>query len=125
MIIKILWRFTKKCTSKTCYFFTIFATLPTSDLLRYIWYFKKIYFIFFIKITLNDEFEIPDDKINANKAQYNLGREGTKISALSSKELNKNEYLTGEDLEYKPEVVEQAKFKYFHWVRFLIKYWKG
>ena len=29
-----------------------------------------------------------------------------------SKELHKYEYLTGEDLGYKPGVVEQAKFQY-------------
>ena len=31
---------------------------------------------------------------------------------MSSKELEKYEYLTCEDLGYKPEVVEQAKFEY-------------
>ena len=34
------------------------------------------------------------------------------ISALSSKELYKYDYLTGENLGYKPEVVEQANFEY-------------
>ena len=41
-----------------------------------------------------------------------LDREAAKISALSSKELDKYEYLTGEDLGYKPGVVEQAKSDY-------------
>ena len=53
-----------------------------------------------------------DDKIKANQAQYNLDREAAKISALSSKELDKYEYLTGEDLGYRPGVVEKVKFKY-------------
>ena len=35
-----------------------------------------------------------------------------KISALSSDELEKYEYLTGEGLGYKPSVVEKAKFEY-------------
>ena len=35
-----------------------------------------------------------------------------KISALSSKELDKYKYLTCEDLAHKPEVVEQAKLEY-------------
>ena len=35
-----------------------------------------------------------------------------KISALSSGEFEKYEYLTGEDLGYKPRVLEQAKFEY-------------
>ena len=32
---------------------------------------------------------------------------------MSSKYLDKYEYLTGEDLGYKPSVVEKAKFGYF------------
>ena len=31
---------------------------------------------------------------------------------MSSKNLDKYEYLTGEDLNYKPSTVEQAKFDY-------------
>ena len=48
-------------------------------------------------MTLTDELKILDDKVKANQAQYDLDREVAKISALSSKELNKYEYLTGED----------------------------
>ena len=48
-----------------------------------------------------------------NEAQYNLGRKAAKISALSSNNLNKYEYLTGEDLGLKPSTIEQAKFEYF------------
>ena len=36
-------------------------------------------------MTLTDDLKILDDKIKANKAQYDLGREAAKISALSSK----------------------------------------
>ena len=63
-------------------------------------------------MTLTDGPNILDDKIKANQAQYDLDREAAKISALSSKEPDKYEYLTGEDLGYKPDVVEQAKFEY-------------
>ena len=35
-----------------------------------------------------------------------------KISALSSNDVNKNEYLTGKDLDYQPDAVEQARFEY-------------
>ena len=35
-----------------------------------------------------------------------------KVSALSSGELEKYEYLTGEDLGYKPDVIQKAKFEY-------------
>ena len=48
-------------------------------------------------MTLTDEIKILDDKIKANQAQYDLRREATKKSALSSKDLlEKYEYLTGE-----------------------------
>ena len=47
-------------------------------------------------MALTNELKILYDKIRANQAQYNLDREAVKISALSSKELDKYEYLTGE-----------------------------
>ena len=47
-----------------------------------------------------------------NEAQYNLDRKAAKISALSSNNLDKYEYLTGEDLGLKPSTIEQAKFEY-------------
>ena len=65
-----------------------------------------------MKMTLTDELKILDDRIKANQAQYDLDREAPKISALSSKELNKYDYSTGEDLGYKPGVVEKVKFQY-------------
>ena len=64
-------------------------------------------------MTLTDEFKVLDDEIKANQAQYDLDREAAKVSALSSKEMDTYKYLTGEGLEYKPEVVEKAKFEYF------------
>ena len=33
-------------------------------------------------MTLTDELKIPDDNIKANQAQFDLGREEAKISAL-------------------------------------------
>ena len=47
-----------------------------------------------------------------NEAHYDLDREAAKISALSSNNLDKYEYLTGEDLGLKPSTIEQAKFEY-------------
>ena len=47
-----------------------------------------------------------------NEAQYDLDRKAAKISALSSNNLDRYEYLTGEDLGLKPSTVEQAKFEY-------------
>ena len=63
-------------------------------------------------MTLTEQVKILDDKIKASKAQYDLDREAAKISALSSGELEKYEYLTGEDLGYKPDVIETAKFEH-------------
>ena len=64
-------------------------------------------------MTLTDKLKILDDKIKANQAQYDLGRDAAKISALSSKDLlEKYEYLTGEDLEHRPSVLEKTKFEY-------------
>ena len=63
-------------------------------------------------MTLTDELKIINNKIKVIQAQYILDREAAKISALSSKELDKYEYLTGEDLRYKPGVVEKSKFEY-------------
>ena len=47
-----------------------------------------------------------------NEAQYDLDRKAAKISALSSNNLDKYEYLTGEDLCLKPSTVDQAKLGY-------------
>ena len=63
-------------------------------------------------MTINEQVKILDDKIKANKAQYGLDRQVAKISAVSSGELEKHEYLTGENLGYKPDVVQKAKFEY-------------
>ena len=49
-------------------------------------------------MTLTEQVKILDEKIKANKVQYELDREVAKISALSSGELEKYTYLTGEDL---------------------------
>ena len=62
---------------------------------------KKIVW-FFIKITVTDQIKFIDNKIKANQAQYDLDRLTAKISGLPSGELRKYEYLTGEDLGYRP-----------------------
>ena len=63
-------------------------------------------------MTLTEQVKILGGKIKANKAQYELDSQAAKISALSSKNLEKYEYLTGEDLGYKPDVIQRAKFEY-------------
>ena len=39
------------------------------------------------------------DQIMQNEAQYDLERKAAKISALSSNNMDKSEYLTDEDLD--------------------------
>ena len=63
-------------------------------------------------MTLTEQVKMLDDKIKTNKAQYDLDREAVKVSALSSRKLEKYEYLTGEDLGYKPDIIQRAKFEY-------------
>ena len=63
-------------------------------------------------MTRKDQNKILDDKIEANNAQYNLDRMNAEISAYSSGDLPKYEYLTKKDLRYKPDAFEQAKFEY-------------
>ena len=63
-------------------------------------------------MTKSDQIKILNNKIKANKAQYMLDRKNVEISAKSSGELDKYEYLTGEGLGYKPDVLTQAKFEY-------------
>ena len=63
-------------------------------------------------MTVADQIKILDRKIKQNKAQYNLDRKTAKISAFSSNDLDKYEYLIGEDLDFKLSTVEQARFEY-------------
>ena len=63
-------------------------------------------------MTRKEQVKILDDKIKANNAQYNLDRMNAEISAYSSGDLPKYEYLTKKDLGYKPDAFEQAKFEY-------------
>ena len=63
-------------------------------------------------MTRKEQIKILNNKIKTNKRQYDLGRINAKISAYSSGDLPKYEYLTKKDLGYKPDAFEQAKFEY-------------
>ena len=65
-----------------------------------------------MKMTVTNQIKILDGKIMQNEAQSDLDRKAAKISVLFSNNLDIYEYLTGEDSEYKPNVIWQAKFKY-------------
>ena len=49
-------------------------------------------------MTITEQIKTLNRKIKQNEAQHDLDREAAKISALSSNNLDKYEYLTGEDL---------------------------
>ena len=55
-----------------------------------------------------------NNQSKGEKLQYDINREAAKISALSSGEFNKYEYLTGEEIlpSNKQQIIEQAKFTY-------------
>ena len=61
-------------------------------------------------MTKSDQIKILNDKIKSNKAQYDLDRINAEISAYSNGDLDKYEFLTKQDLKYKPDALEQAKF---------------
>ena len=55
-----------------------------------------------------------NDQIRGEELQYDINREASKISALSSGNIHKYEYLTGEDIlpSNQQQIIEQAKFTY-------------
>ena len=55
-----------------------------------------------------------NDQIRDEKLQYDIDREAAKISALSSGEIHKYDYLTGEDVlpSNQQQIIEQTKFTY-------------
>ena len=63
-------------------------------------------------MAIKEQIKILDEKIRQNKADYNLDRKNAEISALSSGKLDKYEYLTDQDLGYRPDPVQKAKFEY-------------
>ena len=97
----------RECTRKPYSFLTVDTMLPASDPLR----FRKIWFLL-TKMTVTDQIKILHKKNMQNEAQYDLDRKAAKISALSSNNFDKCEYLTGEDLGLKSSTVKQVKFEY-------------
>ena len=97
----------RECTEEPYFFLTIDATLPASNPLRL----RKNLFHSY-QIIVADQLKVLDRKVKKNEAQYDLDRKAAKISALSSNNLDKYEYLSGEDLELKPSTIEQKKIEY-------------
>ena len=63
-------------------------------------------------MTKKEQLKVLNDKINANRADFNLNCQTAKISALATGDLDKNEYLTGEETNYRSNPVEQKRFEY-------------
>ena len=55
-----------------------------------------------------------EDQIKDEKLQYDINREGGKISALSPGKIDKYEYLMGEEIlpSNQQQIIEQPKFTY-------------
>ena len=77
----------KKCTAEPYSFLVVDTTLPSDNPLRFI---KNL-----LKQIYNKIMTI-EDQIRDEKVQYDINRKAAIISALSSKKIDKNDYLTGE-----------------------------
>ena len=84
----------RECTKEPYSFLIIDTTLSSTNPLK----FRKNLFDTLQKMIVTDQIKTLDRKIKQNEEQYDLDREAAKISALSSNNLDKYEYLTGEDL---------------------------
>ena len=63
-------------------------------------------------MTRKERNKILDDKIESNVNQYKVDRLNAEISAFSSGDLNKYEFLKRIDLNYKPNVLDKARFEF-------------
>ena len=63
-------------------------------------------------MTRKEQIKILDDKIKANNVPYHLNRMNAEISAYSSGDLPKYEYLAKNDLGYKLDAVEKVRCEY-------------
>ena len=63
-------------------------------------------------MTRKEQNKILDAKIESNINQHKVDRSNAEISAFSSGNLNKYEFLTRKDLKYKPNALDKAKFEF-------------
>ena len=63
-------------------------------------------------MTRNEQNKILDAKIESNVNQYKVDRVNAEISAFSSGDLNKYEFLKRIDLNYKPNALDKARFEF-------------
>ena len=65
-------------------------------------------------MTHKEQNKILDDKIEYNNNQYKIDRLNAEISAFSSGDLNKYEFLTRKDLNYKPNALDKVSLNFLH-----------
>ena len=63
-------------------------------------------------MTRKEQNKILGNKIESNVNQYKVDRLDAEISAFSSGDLNKYEFLTRQDLKYKPNALDKARFEF-------------
>ena len=63
-------------------------------------------------MTRKEKNKILDAKVESNINQYKVDRLNAEISAFSSRDLPKYEYLTKKDLKYKPNALDKARFEF-------------
>ena len=63
-------------------------------------------------MTRKEQNKILDDKIESNVNQYKVDRLNAEISAFSSGDLNKYEFLKRIDLNYKPNTLDKGRFEF-------------
>ena len=63
-------------------------------------------------MTRKKQNKILDDKIESNVNQYKVDRLNAEISAFSSGDLKKYEFLTRKDLKYKPNALDKTRFEF-------------
>ena len=63
-------------------------------------------------MTHKEQNKILNDKIESNVNQYKVDRLNAEISVFSSGDLNKYEFLKRIDLNYKPNVLDKARFEF-------------
>ena len=63
-------------------------------------------------MTRKEQNKILDNKIESNINQYKVDRLNAEMSAFSSGDLNKYEFLTRKDLKYKPNALDKERFEF-------------
>ena len=101
----------RECKKNRFSFLTIDNTLPASKLSR----FRKNLFDTLLKMIVTNQIKILNRKIKQNETQYDLDKKAAEISALSSNNLDKYEYLTCDDLGLKPSTIEKKNSNILHW----------